>query len=107
MAAQAATQVERARNAVKKQAQQALSAKPKLQLHITLDAPKVAVPIPEAPGGSEGVLRDMQKHAVAACKCKRIRLFLMNHCCVRLEGGASYATALLTMLLYVHPLQGQ
>lgn len=54
MAAQAAAQVERAREAVKKQAREALSSKPKLQLHLTLDAPKVAVPIPAAPDGSEG-----------------------------------------------------
>jgi hypothetical protein len=51
---------------VKRQAQQALSSKPKLQLHIVLDAPKVAVPIPEAPNGSEGALHDMSVCA-AAC----------------------------------------
>lgn len=54
VAAQAAAQVERARQAVKKQAQAALFSKPKLQLHVTLDAPKVAVPIPAAPGSPEG-----------------------------------------------------
>lgn len=55
VAAQAAAQVERAREAVRRQAQKALSSKPKLQLHVTLDAPKVAVPIPAAPDDSEGL----------------------------------------------------
>lgn len=53
VAAQAAVQVDRAREAARRQVAAALSAKPKLQLHVSLDAPKVAVPIPAA--GDEGV----------------------------------------------------
>lgn len=54
VAAQAAAQVERAREAARRQMAAALSAKPKLLLHVSLDAPKVAVPIPAV--GDEGEL---------------------------------------------------
>ena len=54
VAAQAAAQVERAREAARRQMAAALSAKPKLLLHVSLDAPKVAVPIPAV--GNEGEL---------------------------------------------------
>ena len=54
VAAQAAAQVERARAAANRRVRTALSAKPKLLLHVTLDAPKVAVPVPAPPDGSEG-----------------------------------------------------
>ena len=48
VAAQAAAQVDRAREAARRQIAAALSSKPKLQLHVSLDAPKVAIPIAAA-----------------------------------------------------------
>ena len=54
VAAQAAAQVDRARQSAKASVQAALSQKPKLKLHVTLDAPKVAIPIPAVPGPADG-----------------------------------------------------
>lgn len=56
VAAQAAAQVDRARTAARRQMQAALDAKPKLQLHVSLDAPKVAIPVPAQDGIREDSL---------------------------------------------------
>ncbi len=58
VAAQAAAQVDRARQSAKASMQAALSQKPKFKLHVTLDAPKVAVPIPATPGTEDGVAHE-------------------------------------------------
>ena len=56
VSAQAAAQVGRARRAAKASVRAALSAKPKFKLHLTLDAPKVAVPVPAIAGSTDGAL---------------------------------------------------
>ncbi len=60
VAAQAAAQVDRARQSAKASVQAALSQKPKFKLHVTLDAPKVAIPIPATPGTPDGVQLALQ-----------------------------------------------
>ena len=62
VAAQAAAQVDRARQSAKASVQAALSQKPKFKLHVTLDAPKVAIPIPATPGTPDGTTR-------TSCSC--------------------------------------
>ena len=61
VAAQAAAQVDRARQSAKASVQAALSQKPQLKLHVTLDAPKVAIPIPAVPDTADGT--------ALACAC--------------------------------------
>ncbi len=56
VAARAAAQVDRARQTAKASVQAALSQKPKLKLHVTLDAPKVAIPIPAVPDTADSAL---------------------------------------------------
>ena len=54
VSAQASVQVERARQAAKASVKAALSAKPKLELHLTFDAPKVAIPVPQVVDTEDG-----------------------------------------------------
>ena len=56
VAARAAAQVDRARQSAKASVQAALSHKPKFKLHVTLDAPKVAIPIPAVPDTADGAV---------------------------------------------------
>ena len=55
LGAQAVAQIDRARQAAKEQLQAALDQKPKLLLHVSLDAPKIAVPVAASSSG-EGEL---------------------------------------------------
>ncbi|KAK9827173.1 hypothetical protein WJX74_009221 [Apatococcus lobatus] len=55
LGAQAVAQIDRARQAAKDQLQAALDQKPKLLLHVSLDAPKVAIPVAASSTG-EGQL---------------------------------------------------
>lgn len=54
LGAQAAAQVERARQAAREQVQLALRRRPKLEVHLDFDAPKVAVPVPACSATGEG-----------------------------------------------------
>ena len=54
VSAQAAAQVDRARRAARASVNAALLAKPKFKVHLTLDAPKVAIPVAAVPGTNAG-----------------------------------------------------
>lgn len=55
LSAQALAQVEKARRAAAEQLAAALNRKPKLALCLTLDAPKVAIPVPATQDGKGGL----------------------------------------------------
>ncbi len=51
LGAQAVAQIDRARQAAREQLQAALDQKPKLLLHVSLDAPKIAIPVDASVSG--------------------------------------------------------
>lgn len=65
LGAQAVAQIDRARQAAKEQLQAALDQKPKLLLHVSLDAPKVAIPVPASSTG-EGELCEWPRQSGAS-----------------------------------------